>query len=230
MKLSVVIPVSETDDSWRKLRPSLENLDSGDEVIFVSRNKQLVALKDEASLSHLSLVLLESEEGRAKQLNAGARAATGDLIWFLHCDSQVPMESVLGLKRAFIKDRKALHFFDLKFINDGPRLMRLTELGVLIRSRLLRIPFGDQGFFLSQKTLARLGPFDEGAAFGEDHLLVWAAHLKGVRLRAAGMPLYTSARKYQSRGWLNVTSRHLKLTTTQAFPNILRLLLKRLSS
>jgi hypothetical protein len=85
------------------------------------------------------------------------------------------------------------------------------------------MPFGDQGLVLARSTMAALGGFDESAPYGEDHLLVWAAHRGGVPLRATGARLLTSARKYQERGWLQTTSAHVLLTYRQAWPELLKL-------
>lgn len=227
MRLSVIIPVGENDNSWRSLIADLRHLSNEDEIIFVSNNKKLKALEKEALLPGLAVSVISSEEGRAKQLNAGARAARSDFLWFVHCDSRFSSAAVEALSRSLRASPEALHFFDLKFLADGPRMMRLTELGVWIRSRILRVPFGDQGLCLSREKFERLGGFDECSPYGEDHLFVWTAHQNGVELRAVGHSLYTSARKYESRGWASTTSKHLKLTVEQAIPELRRLLQKR---
>jgi GT2 family glycosyltransferase len=85
------------------------------------------------------------------------------------------------------------------------------------------MPFGDQGFCLRREIWERLGGFDTHASYGEDHLFVWKARRAGVPLRPTGGTLRTSARKYQERGWLRTTARHLHLTATQAFPEWLKL-------
>ena len=117
-------------------------------------------------------------------------------------------------------DRRApagLGYFDLRFAADGPVAVHLNALGVRLRSRVLGLPFGDQGFFLPAATFARLGGFDPSLPHGEDHALVWAARRAGVPLVAAGAPLYTSARKYAEHGWLRTTVRHVRLTAVQAW-------------
>lgn len=227
MRLSVIITVGKNDDSWRSLLPDLHHLSHEDEIIFVSCDENLKNFIDEAILPCLSVSVISSDEGRAKQLNAGARAARFEFLWFVHCDSRFSVGAVEVLRGALLCAPKAVHFFDLKFLADGPRLMELTELGVWIRSRILRVPFGDQGFCVSREKFERLGGFDESAPYGEDHLFVWAAHQNGVELRAVGHPLYTSARKYKSKGWANTTSKHLRLTVKQAIPQLRRLLQKR---
>jgi GT2 family glycosyltransferase len=101
--------------------------------------------------------------------------------------------------------------------------MKLNQLGTWVRSRWGGMPFGDQGFCLRRETWERLGGFDTHALYGEDHLFVWKARGAGVQLRPTGGTLRTSARKYRERGWLSTTTRRLRLTAAQAFPEWLKL-------
>jgi len=67
-------------------------------------------------------------------------------------------------------------------------------------------------------TWTRLGDFDESAAYGEDHLMVWRARSLGIRLVELPIRITTSGRKYRERGWLQTTAKHLVLTLRQAVP------------
>jgi hypothetical protein len=123
----------------------------------------------------------------------------------------------------------ALHYFDLAFLGDGPRRCKLNALGARFRSRVLGMPFGDQGLCVRRDLFEALGGYDEAARYGEDHLLVWAARRAGVRLHPVGQRLRTSARKYGRQGWARTTARHLVLTLRQALPQALRLAGERLA-
>jgi hypothetical protein len=121
------------------------------------------------------------------------------------------------LRAALEAQPAALCYFDLEF-EDGPRLMLLNEWGVRIRSRLLGMPFGDQGLALGKQEFESLGGFSLGAPYGEDHLLVWTARRRGMRLMPVGSRLGTSARAYREGGWGRTTARRLGLTVRQALP------------
>jgi hypothetical protein len=155
--------------------------------------------------------------GRAIQLNAGACAADRAWLWFLHADSRLAAATLPALVVAATRAPDALGYFDLRFAADGPPAVRLNELGAFVRSRVLGLPFGDQGFFLAADTFERLGGFDPRLTCGEDHALVWTARRAGVAVAPARAPLYTSARKYADGGWLATTARHLRLTAAQAW-------------
>ena len=150
-------------------------------------------------------VLVCKEGSRPKSLNAGAARASGDLLWFLHADSGLEGDSVERLLEAAKRHPDAVLFFDLVFARDGGALIRLNQWGANLRSRLLKLPFGDQGLACRRETFKRIGPYPEGAPYGEDHLFVWQAHCAGVPLVPVGAPLVTSARRYAETGWLKLT-------------------------
>ncbi len=170
---------------------------------------------------------MESSPGRAKQLNTGANTALGRFLWFLHADTIVSTAAVAALENELQRQPTALHYFRLKFQDDGPRQMNLNAAGVWFRSRWLGMPFGDQGICIERSTFQKLGGYDETAAYGEDHLFVWKARQNGICLNGIREPIQTSARKYRQHGWWRTTSRHVILTFRQAIPEFWRLIRKR---
>lgn len=214
MKLSVVIPLGPRDEVPLSLVTRLR-----EEIPDV---ELILSAGPVARSSSVPVTVITGPLGRAHQLNAGARRASGEYLWFLHADSGLAHDTITSLKSVIERSTDCLWFFSLRF-GDGSRLMRITEGGVRLRSEILKIPFGDQGFLLSRRTFDRLGNFDAGAKFGEDHLMVWKAHRLGIPVRCTGGSLVTSARKYDKGGWLRVTGRHLFMTWGQAAPELWRL-------
>ena len=232
VSVSVIIPVADGDTKWQALLADLTVLSPKDEVILSSVESLEKPLKDEVTALGLSCKCswTSSSPGRARQLNSGAQAAKNDFFWFLHADSKIPLESIRELKKTLTKKPHGLHFFNLKFMNDGPPLMVTNEIGAWIRSRILRLPFGDQGFCLSRETFNKLAGFNEDAPYGEDHLMIWRAHQKKITLHCVGRPLFTSARRYMSCGWTKTTLHHLLSTFIQASPQFGRLIKCRIMS
>ncbi len=224
--ISVIIPVAERDEAWKDLLPCLKSLGNKDEIILVSNNSLSDQLQNEVQRVGISSPThwVASDIGRAKQLNTGAQRARCEFFWFLHSDSKVDESAIKRLKREIKKRTGVIHFFDLRFMNDGPPLMVANVYGTWFRSHCLRLPFGDQGYCMHRETYSSLCGFSETATFGEDHLLIWKAHQRRLKLRCVGAPIYTSARRYQSRGWLKTTTKHLVLTVWQATPQLLRLI------
>ena len=217
--LAVVVPIGPGERAWRGLVAELGSLPPSARVVLVATSAADLPRPDDDALAtlHAEVVTLVAARGRALQQNAGARTAARPWLWFLHADSRLAPSTLAALARTMAGAPHALGYFDLRFASDGPLAVHLNALGVRIRSRLLGLPFGDQGFFLTRTTFDRLGGFDAALAYGEDHALVWAARRAGVPLVAAGAPLYTSARKYAEHGWLRTTARHVRLTAAQAW-------------
>jgi hypothetical protein len=153
---------------------------------------------------------------RASAMNTGAGRATGASLWFVHADTVLGSNAIDRVRTTAEARRDAIRYFDLRF--DGGGLMRLTDLGVMFRSRILGLPFGDQALLLPTALFQRLGGYPEDAPYGEDHLLVWRAHQAEIPVRPIGAVVGTNALKYRVRGWLPMTLRHLSMTVRQAWP------------
>lgn len=207
--LSIVVPVGPDESAGAGLMADLAELDSRCELILSSVTGSAPSFSG-GRIRHVSGLA-----GRARQQNAGAAAALGDWLCFLHADSRLPVGSVERMLAAPVED-EALRYFDLRFSPDGPAMMLINEVGAWVRSRWLGMPFGDQGLILPRSWFERLGGFDESLGCGEDHALVWTARKAGLALRPLRAPIFTSARKYAERGWLRTTLLHLRLTAGQA--------------
>jgi hypothetical protein len=160
---------------------------------------------------------LHAPAGRATQQNAGAAAGDRDWVWFVHADTRLASDTLPALARFIARDRPALGYFDLHFDGDRPVLMRLNTAGAWLRSRWLRLPFGDQGFVLPRTVFDALGGFNPAITRGEDHELVWRVRRAGLQVRPVGAALYTSARRYAAQGWATTTTGHLAETWRQAW-------------
>lgn len=216
--LSIIIPVKSQENSWQDLVNELLTQQGNFEIIVIGPDFEKME-------SDNPKVRFEySKQGRARQQNLGAIRAVKSNIWFLHADSRLSNRPLQKIEEKLKEKPEAFFFFDLNFLPDGPRLMTLNSIGVYWRSHLLKMPFGDQGFFMKRKTFFSLGMFDENALYGEDHLLIWKAHQRGIAVLPANAELFTSARKYKNLGWITTTTRHLILTYKQAFPQWLKYL------
>jgi len=207
--LAVVIPVGPGDSAWRGLLPTLDALPASAEIVLATVEADSQSFAD----CPARVRRLAGAAGRARQLNAGAAASRRPWLWFLHADSRFGEAAFDAIGR--LPERPALAYFDLGF-HDGGGAMRINAVGAWIRSRWLRMPFGDQGLLLPRAAFEALGGFDERLDSGEDHALVWAARRAGLPLRPLGVTLSTSARKYAERGWWRTTAQHLRLTWSQA--------------
>lgn len=203
-----MVPVGPGDGAWRALLPCLAGLETDCEVL-------LVAPTGDASSSEAATLpqarWLQAPAGRASQQNAGAAAARGALVWFLHCDS-LPDATALRCAAALPPGFDALGWFGLAF-HDGDARHALNAAGANLRARC-GLPFGDQGLLLPAQRFRELRGFDPQLPRGEDLDLVVRARAAGLRLQRLPGTVTTSARRYQRHGWAATTLRHLWLTAT----------------
>lgn len=215
--LSVIVPLAPGETEWQGLLRQLFALPADSEVIVVHTDEASGSVPADWP-SPLRYRECQTDPGRARQQNLGARLASGHWLWFLHADSRLRPECLPELQRFLASGADALGWFKLAFRNDGPRLTALNAAGANWRARRLGMPFGDQGLVLPRHCFEALGGFDEHIRHGEDHQLVWDARHAGLPLHCIPATLETSARKYAQHGWLNTTLQHGRLTLTQAWP------------
>ncbi len=226
--ISIIIPLSSGETAWRQLLPQILKLDADIEILMLCADDNDVSAIQASTAYHQNLRVFSGNAGRAGLMNQGASLSNGCYLWFLHADSFLPNDCAAVLLQATRLNNPALYYFDLQFLADGPRWMPLNNAGVYFRSHYLKMPFGDQGFFLSKTVFDLIGGFNIMAPFGEDHLLVWQAHHRGIPVLPIGSILMTSARKYDRHGWIKTTLKHLFLTISQALPQCWLLIKHRL--
>tara|TARA_B100001094_G_scaffold175679_1_gene169774 strand:- start:47 stop:757 length:711 start_codon:yes stop_codon:yes gene_type:complete len=215
--LSVVIPVGPRDCAWVLLVEKLKSFATNIQIVLVFYLEEV----EEQSVAVNNFLnnggrLVVTAQGRAAQMNSGVRFIDGESVLFLHADSMVEEKSLTALLDLLAKPSNSMYYFDLAFTDGGPRLMLLNQWGCWLRSRVLGLPFGDQGFCLSKSIFWAVGGFSENLTYGEDHVLVWRLRSFGIKMAPVKMPIFTSARKYTKNGWVQVTFLHLFLTYWQA--------------
>jgi rSAM/selenodomain-associated transferase 2 len=108
----------------------------------------------------VSLRLISASAGRARQLNAGAAAAMGDVLLFLHADSHLPPHARPSIEEALTDPAVVGGRFDVRF--DRPsRWGRVISALMNVRSRLTRISTGDQAIFVRRRSFEGLGGFSD---------------------------------------------------------------------
>jgi rSAM/selenodomain-associated transferase 2 len=109
---------------------------------------------------HLAARVLSAPRGRALQMNAGAAAATGTVLLFLHADTLLPEGFDTAVLTALQNPLVVGGRFDL-LLMPGSFLLALTATLINLRSRLSRIATGDQAIFVRRRVFGDLGGFPE---------------------------------------------------------------------
>lgn len=156
MKLSIIIPVLDEARAIPHLLAQLAPLRArGAQVLIVDGGSHDDSV---AIATHTGVHVLVTEAGRALQMNAGARTASGDILLFLHADTSLPPDAD-HLVRAALKDGDhAWGRFDVR-IAGRSRWLRLIATMMNIRSRATAIATGDQAIFVRRDVFERVGGF-----------------------------------------------------------------------
>jgi rSAM/selenodomain-associated transferase 2 len=149
--------------------------------------------------------VIEALRGRARQQNAGARAAAGDWLLFLHADNWLSPDALHQLRQAAAHGPARACAFRQAIAAPGLGF-RLLEWGNARRVRWWRLPYGDQGLALMAAFFAELGGFPD-VPLMEDVLLMRAARRRTPVLLLPG-PLHVDARRWQRYGVIRQTARN----------------------
>jgi rSAM/selenodomain-associated transferase 2 len=147
-----------------------------------------------------------SAMGRAAQMNAGGMAAHGDVLLFLHVDTALPAGGLDKVASVMEGGRFAGGAFDLG-IADAHRAFRVIERVASIRSRLTRIPYGDQAIFMERDYFLRMGGYG-AIPIMEDVDLMRRVKRSGGRICIIDAKVQTSARRWKKEGIAACTLRN----------------------
>ncbi|MGL5081253.1 MAG: TIGR04283 family arsenosugar biosynthesis glycosyltransferase [Microcoleaceae cyanobacterium] len=146
--------------------------------------------------------LLQTRCGRAYQMNAGAKIAMGDILLFLHADTELPEGYEYWVDQTFHQPEVIAGAFELK-ISASVQGLHWVEWGVRWRSRCLHMPYGDQAIFLRRETFEQLGGFSE-LPIMEDFELVCRLKRQG-KITILPLSIITSGRRWQKLGVFKTT-------------------------
>lgn len=141
--------------------------------------------------------IVNAPRGRARQMNAGAQVARGDVLWFLHADTRASAEAIDALLAALAQPQCAWGRFDVRLSGTLP-LLRVVEHMMNLRSRWTGIATGDQGLFVRRDLFARMGGFQDIPLMEDIELSRRLKHeAPPVCLREC---LVTSSRRWEQNG------------------------------
>lgn len=210
IKLSIVIPLLNEADNLPKLMGHLAHLnpapyqvilvDGGSTDNSVAIAKELIESLIDSSPSVISgqvidWQIIESAAGRALQMNAGAELATGDVLLFLHADTQLPNHAIADITSAV--RQAAWGRFDVR-LDSSAWMLKVVSQMINWRSRFSGIATGDQAIFIKKPLFEQLGGYPQQPLMEDIELC--------KRLKAIGKPaclrskVITSARRWQQYG------------------------------
>jgi rSAM/selenodomain-associated transferase 2 len=195
VKLSVVIPALDEASNLARLLPDLDRACPGAVLLVVdggSRDGTAVVVAGRPGVR-----LVPSARGRARQMNAGARGAAGDVLLFLHADTWLPDGATALIEGALADPAVVGGRFDVRF-DSSRHLMKMIAWFMNARSRATSICTGDQAIFVRRAAFEAVGGYPD-IPLMEDIELSRRLRARG-RLAALRARVTTSARKWEREG------------------------------
>ncbi len=203
--ISIIIPVLNESQTIEKLLVHLSEIITPaniSEIIIVDGGSTdgTQALVTRISEKYrLKIVLIASEKGRARQMNAGAEMASGEILYFLHADSFPPKDFDYRIRSEVNKENIA-GCFRMKFDSDHP-VLRFSQWFTQFNFKICR--GGDQSLFITRETFQTLNGYNESYIIYEDCEFIGRIY-DHYKFTVMDMYLTTSARKYQQYGTLKL--------------------------
>jgi rSAM/selenodomain-associated transferase 2 len=200
MKLSIIIPTLNEQNALEKTLKRLST--SSSEIIVVDGGSS--DHTPEIARHHTPHVLTCSP-GRGVQQDTGARHAHGDTLMFLHADTILPLGFQHMIKDALFDPGVIYGALHLSIHPPTP-VLRLIAFVANLRTRILKIPYGDQAIFMRKRDYFKVGGF-HNLPIMEDVDLVRRLNRVG-RFHLAPGRVITSARRWEKEGIVYTTIRN----------------------
>jgi rSAM/selenodomain-associated transferase 2 len=154
MQFSIVVPVFNEAPLIRRFLVNLRERSPGAEIIVADGGSSDGTADLAAGFCDR---LVESQRGRAMQLNTGARVARGDILWFVHADVELPPHCLDEIARIMEDSNVVGGYFRIRL--PARMVYRLTDNFAHYAGVLLRIRCGDHGIFCRRTVFVDVGGF-----------------------------------------------------------------------
>ena len=155
-KTSIIIPTLNEAENIQQILKHVSTLDSNLELIVADGHSSDDTVEKAAPYARV----IQSARGRAAQMNAGAKVADGDILWFLHADCLPHKDSAKAMREALKDPEIAGGAFEYSF--DHPSLyFRVVEFTSNLKNHLLNNFYGDMGIFVRKSIFEEMGGYAE---------------------------------------------------------------------
>ena len=202
-RVSIIIPTLCEGDNPARLARIFSETDGVELVLALAEGDCATRIPGGA---HIKTVT--TSKGRARQMNAGARSSSGDILLFLHADTVITPESLDNVRETLSRPGVVGGAYRLKIVS--PRLsLKIVSAGANLRSRFLCMPYGDQAIFVKREVFENVGGYED-IPIMEDVRFVEALRKIG---KVVLMEDYaeTSPRRWEKEGVAIATARNITL-------------------
>ena len=202
---SIIIPVLSEAALINNAIEHLHNLEGKDEleIIVVDGDTEGGTLRE---IFHGDVRKINSPRGRGKQMNEGASIARGTILLFLHADSELPSDALRLIATAMEDQRYVAGSFNLG-IKSERLIFSIIERAASIRSRITRIPFGDQAVFIRKDYFNAIGGYND-IPLMEDVEIMERIKKRGDKIVILRQKTLTSSRRWEKEGIIYCTLRN----------------------
>ncbi len=158
-----------------------------------------------------NLIMCKSRPGRAVQMNTGAAQAKGNVLLFLHGDTQLPKGGLTAVKDAVCDGGVLAGAFGLK-IDSRKWIFKVISRVINVRCRMTRIPYGDQGQFFNRDFFHELGGYKE-IELMEDVEIMRRLRMRKIPISLLPIQTLTSPRRWEIEGIVYCTLRNWMIMT-----------------
>lgn len=203
-EFSIIIPVWGEGKIINDAIDAINILEQGSpEIIVADGHPEKSTIKE---IKCEKVIKVSCPKGRGNQLNCGAAKATGKILIFLHADTRLPASALSKIAAALKDNRCVGGAFDLGIAADS-FAFRLIEKIASWRSRLTRIPYGDQAIFIRADYFRQLGGF-HNIPIMEDVDLMQRIKLEKGKIKIIEDRVSTSPRRWETEGIVFCTMRN----------------------
>jgi rSAM/selenodomain-associated transferase 2 len=210
MQVSIIVPVFNEAPLIQRFLAHLCERAPGVEVIVADGGSTDGTVELAGNLCDR---LVQSQRGRARQMNSGANAAQGEILWFVHADAELPLESLDEIAGIMHDSNVVGGYFRIRL----PRglVYRLTDSFAHYAGILLRMRCGDHGMFCRRTAFVDVGGFPEVPLMEDVEFF--------RRLRRCGRVTYSekrilvSPRRYEAVGRSRLTFAYGLIATLYIF-------------
>ncbi|WP_417612224.1 TIGR04283 family arsenosugar biosynthesis glycosyltransferase [Owenweeksia hongkongensis] len=199
-KISVIIPTYNEGDHIANLISEIKRHSVGLDCEIIVADGGSIDETAESVLTTTATLVRSSKKGRGAQLNAGAEKATGNILFFLHADSQPPEKFLHDVLEA-VKSGHNAGCFRLKFDSNH---WFLKANAWFTRFNVNAVRFGDQGLFVTRELFDKTGGYRSDYILLEDQEMVIRLKKFGAQFKVLKKSMTTSARKYLENGVISL--------------------------
>ncbi len=208
--ISIIIPVYNEEKLINNLIDNIKEKDINKdvEIIVVDADKKGSTMN---KINDKSVVKLIGKKGRASQMNLGSQYAKNNILFFLHADSMLPEKPFSWIISVLSSSNIKAGAFDL-CIDSRNILLKIIEQTASTRSRITRIPYGDQGIFIKKHIFQEIKGYSN-IPLMEDIDLMQKLKRKKYKIKILDKKIKTSPRRWEEKGIILCSLRNIIISS-----------------